>query len=125
MIGPRATLPGRPFLDLRANLAATVDGQPYHLGRIEFDPLGDDRHHRNPFGARAFAPPDVTGAHHHSFAENMRIGLSCFEPASNLPVALPEEREFQRFDDVLEVVRSRFVIPGFWTEDPEWLRLLA
>jgi hypothetical protein len=125
MFGPRAAPAGRPFYDLRANLIATVNNQVYHLGRCEFDPAGDPPHHINPFSARGFAPPSVAGAHHHSFAENAKIGLSSFEPASNLRVALPEDREFQRYDDVLDVVRARFVIPGFWTEDPAWLLLLA
>lgn len=125
MAGPRVVPDGRPFHELRANLIGTVDGQRYHLGRLEFDPGGDPPHHTNPYGAKGFAPPSVIGAHHHSFAENARLGLSSFEPALNLPVACMEEREFKRYDDVLQVVRSRFVIPGFWTEDPEWLQLLA
>lgn len=125
MIGPRAAPEGRPFFDMKANLIATVDGQIYQLGRLEFDPDGPKPHHRNPFGARAYAPHELSGAHHHSFAENARMGLASFYPENNLPVACAEETEFQRYDDVLESVRSRFVIPGFWTEDPAWLLLLA
>jgi len=123
--GPRAAPIDRPFYDLRAVLLATIAGQTYHLGRLEFDPAGDPPHHTNPLSARGMAPPSVTGPHCHGFAINAQIGLHCLEPAQNLPLALPESREFRRYDEVLDTIGTRFLIPGFWTEDPGWLLLLT
>lgn len=125
MHGPTAVPPDRPLWQLTAGLFATVDGDLWHLGRLEFDPGGEPPHHRNPFTSRQFAPGEISGAHRHSFADNAQIGLHYLSPKENLPVAFPEDMPIRHYDDVLEVIRSRFVIPGFWTEDPSWLLMLA
>jgi hypothetical protein len=123
--GPRSVPPGRPFCDLTARIEATLDERLWHLGRIDFDPSGDPPHHRNKLNSMRFAPSEVAGTHHHPFAENMQIGVECFEPKVNLPVALPEIGDFRRYDEVLDLICTRFRIDGLWTEDPQWLLLLA
>lgn len=125
MLGPRAVPSDRPFCDLTARIEATVDERLWHLGRIDFDPSGSPPHHRNKLNSMRFAPSEIAGTHHHPFAQNMQMGLECLEPKVNLPVALPEIGEFRRYDEVLDLVSARFRIEGLWTEDPQWLLLLA
>lgn len=125
LTGPGAVPSDRPFCDLTARLEATVDERLWHLGRIDFDPSGPPPHHRNKLNSMRLAPSEVAGTHHHPFAENMQIGLECLEQKVNLPVALPEIGDFRRYDDVLELISARFTIEGLWTEDPQWLLLLA
>lgn len=124
MAGPRSVPTGREFFGMGAHLFATLDGDHWHLGRIEFDPAGPPPHHLNTMRDRTLLPR-IEGPHYHPFAANAKIGLEALTPDGNLPVALPEDKQFWRYDDVLETVSGRFKISGFWTEDPRWLLLLA
>lgn len=124
IVGPRAFPDERPFLDMTANLRAAVAGQVWHLGRIEFDPSGIPPHHINK-QQYSPAPQLVAGGHHHSFSDNVKFGVDRCSQQENLPVAYPETNGFVTFNDVLETVRVRFVIPDLWLEDPKWLQLLV
>lgn len=125
MTGPRAVPSDRPFYGMTARLEASVDDRLWHLGRVDFDPTGNPPHHRNRPNASRIAPAEVNGTHHHPFEQNIQFGLEYLEPKPNLPVALPELGDFQRYDEVLSVVSARFLIEGFWTEDPQGLVLLV
>lgn len=122
--GPRSTPTTRPFYGLVALLFATVSGQTYHLGRIEFDPENPLKPHRNPRNSHD-APAVIQGRQIHKFGTNLFLGLDAFRPEGRLPLAFPIEQEFVRFEDVMKLIRDEFVVPDFWVEEPVWSRQLV
>lgn len=124
IVGPSVVPEGRPFFGLTAIMDAHVAGKVWHLGRLEFDPIGAPPHHINNMRYKP-APPKVTGPHYHCFDQNVAFGTATCSKDENLPVAYPFEHKFDTFEDVLSATRERFVIPDLWTEDPACLILLA
>mgnify|MGYP001202599765 CR=1 FL=1 len=127
--GPQAVPHGRPFFGLTAMLFASHRRRNWHLGRIEFDPVGaTGPHHRNPMSARHLQPT-VTGPHFHPFEDNAAEGLAALSPASgakgDLPIAKPLDTTCVTFADILTTIREHFGIPGLWLEEPGWSRTLV
>ncbi|MFC3635803.1 hypothetical protein ACFONL_00110 [Camelimonas fluminis] len=121
--GPQATLPGRPFYGLAAHLFATERARTWHLGRVEFDPEDNNKTHKNRPN-RAGAPASVSGPHIHDFEASFQYGSWAFTPSGNLPIAFPLDIVPANFDGILDIIRSRFNIPGLWMEAPAWSRKL-
>ncbi len=122
--GPSVVLQDRPFYGLTAIMDAHISGRVWHLGRLEFDPIGAPPHHKNKPRYEP-APQKVNGPHFHCFEQNIPFGTDTCSKEGNLPVGYPFERKFDNFEDVLSATRERFVIPDLWMEDPACLILLA
>jgi len=125
LIGPKATPANRPHYGFKSLMFANIANRTWHLGRIEFDPdtpVGVS--HRNPFNAK-HVPPTVTGAHFHSFDDNVAYGgLSSLSQDSDLPVARALDTNINNYSDILAVIRELYIIPDLWLEEPAWSRTL-
>lgn len=125
MGGPRSTPAHRPHYGFKALLFASTGGRTWHLGRIEFDPeppVGP--HHINPHDAKD-VQPRVTGAHFHSFDDNVAYGkLEALTPKRDLPIAQPLDRIITSYNDILTIIREAYIIPDLWLEEPTWSRTL-
>ena len=124
IVGPSVVPEKRPFHGMIAIMDAHVAGKVWHLGRLEFDPIGAPPHHLN-HRQYAPAPPRVAGPHYHCFSENVAFGAETCSQNGNLPVAYPFEQNFDTFEAILSATRNRFMIPDLWMEDPACLILLA
>lgn len=121
---PEAVSNVRPFKDLTALVMVNIGSKTMLLARIEFDPSPvEGPNHRNPVYARD-VPPVITGAHIHPFDLNARRGLVDLAPEANLPIAIPIKTKFSTFEDILEIIRREFNIPGLWFGEPKWHQLL-
>ncbi len=114
---PQVQPAGRPRYGLRAMMFASVSGETLHLARIEFDPISNVHVHRN-IPNRFGAPPVIDGPHYHPFMENASLGKGALGLVSDLPIAFPCDETFTSFNDVLDAIRGRFLIPGLWLEEP-------
>ncbi|MDC7789614.1 hypothetical protein J2S22_000947 [Rhodoplanes tepidamans] len=57
-------------------------------------------------------PSMIEGHHVHRFADNAALGAVAFEPARNLPVAMPVPGDLRSFRDFLRTVEAEFRIAG-------------
>lgn len=121
---PQAQPPGRPRYGLTAMMFASVSGETLHLSRIEFDPISKVHVHRN-IPNKVGAPPTIDGPHYHPFNENAALGRGALGLVSDLPIAFPCDETFTSFNDVLDVIRGRFAIPGLWLEEPPCSTLIV
>ncbi|WP_201835079.1 hypothetical protein [Microvirga zambiensis] len=124
VFGPQAVPASRSFYGLSAHLFAVQHLRNWHLCRIEFDPENPLKPHRNPLGSHG-APPIVRGPHIHPFLENAALGVDALTPEGNLPIAFPIKNELATFDDILDIIRTGFNVPGLWLEEPTWSRMLV
>lgn len=90
-------------------------GYVWHVGRIEFCPLGAPVHHRNSHLSlmRAGFPPTITGPHAHLAADNALLGIDAFRPTGNLPAAR-EIDWMAGFRNAISTVGTLFCLEGLW-----------
>lgn len=117
MKGQKLVRVDRPFLGLTALMFASVGGQTLHLSRLEFDPESVLKPHFNRPN-KVEAPAVIHGPHFHPFAENCALGIDALGLKDDLPIAFPFDKQFETFNDVMDTVRTAFVIPGLWMEEP-------
>jgi hypothetical protein len=116
------------FDGFRALLVGYHDKRTWHLGRLEFQPLGLPPHHHNPTAAMRFEGIDaeLDGPHVHSFCDNRLLPMAeeAFSPDKNLPVARRIDWN-GTFRGALSIVEEQFGIEGLWIEeDLPWDRTL-
>lgn len=116
------------FDNFRALLFGYHDKRIWHLGRIEFQPMGIPPHHRNPMAAMRFEgiEAELDGAHVHAFSDNRLLptGEEAFAPDEDLPVARRIDWN-GTFRGALSIIEEQFGIEGLWIEeDLPWDRTL-